>query len=555
MFKNKLRHSKRMQEIINAFVKNGLRHFLFRLGLTKQDSADVEPIDQVNLQDVGVKLKQALQELGPTFIKLGQIASTRRDLVPPEISIELAKLQDHVDPFPFEQVKEIIEYELDAPIEELFSTFDPEPLATASIGQVHAARLPSGEQVAVKVQRPNIRPIVDTDLSILADFARFLEANTDWAETYHLRDMIDEFSSSLIDELDYRIEGRNGERIAKQFAEQPDIRIPAVFWDYSTDKVLTAEMLHGIKANDVQRLDAEGYDRRLIAQRIVDSMFYQVLEMGFFHGDPHPGNIFIRPGNIIAYMDFGMVGRLTDELKFHFASLIVNMRNGDSDGMIDTFEEMGILPDDLDLRLFKRDLDTLQTKYYDVSLNEIHLGAIFMELFQVAYHHHIQIPSEISILGKAILTLEGLISELDPEFSIMKAVEPYGEKLMKERYNPLNFAQDSIKQWMENYQILTHLPKDIKDITRTIKKGKMQLDINLKQTHTFLNRLDQISNRLSFSIILLSFSILMVGVIIGSSIAGQRNLLWDLPVIEIGSIIAGLMFVFLLYRIFRSGKM
>ncbi|QTD40069.1 AarF/ABC1/UbiB kinase family protein [Sporosarcina sp. Te-1] len=555
MFKNKLRHSKRLQEIINVFLKNGLSHFLFRLGLTKQDSMDSEPVEHVNLHDIGVKLRQALQELGPTFIKLGQIASTRRDLVPPEISIELAKLQDHVTPFPFEQVKEIIEYELGAPISQVFSYFNPEPLATASIGQVHEAQLPSGEQVAVKVQRPNIRPIVDTDLSILADVARFLEDNTDWAETYHLRDMMDEFSSTLTDELDYRIEGRNGERIAKQFAGQPDIHIPAVYWDFSTDKVLTAEMLQGIKSNDVQRLDAEGYDRRLIAQRIVDSMFFQVLEMGFFHGDPHPGNISIQSGNIISYMDFGMVGRLPDELKFHFASLIVNMRNGDTDGMIDTFDEMGILPDDLDMRMFKRDLDTLQTKYYDVSLNEIHMGAIFMELFQVAYRHHILIPSEISILGKAILTLEGLISELDPKFSIMKAVEPFGEKLMKERYNPLNLAQESIKQWMENYQILTHLPKDLKDITRTIKKGKLQLDINVKQTHTFLNRLDQISNRLSFSIILLSFSILMVGVIIGSAIAGERNLLWDLPVIEAGSIIAGLMFLFLLYRIFRSGKM
>ncbi|MBB4824695.1 ubiquinone biosynthesis protein [Sporosarcina luteola] len=555
MFKNKLKHSKRLQEILNAFLKNGLSHFLFRLGLSKQDSTESGPIEQVNLHDIGVKLRQALQELGPTFIKLGQISSTRRDLVPTEISSELAKLQDHVPPFPFEQVEEIIEYELGAPITQLFAEFHQKPLATASIGQVHAARLPTGERVAVKVQRPNIRPTVETDLSILANIARFLEDNTDWAETYHLRDMIDEFSSSLTDELDYRIEGRNGERIAKQFAEDPYIRIPAVFWDYSTEKVLTAEMLQGIKANDIQQLDAEGYDRRLIAQRIVDSMFYQVLEMGFFHGDPHPGNIFIRPENVISYMDFGMVGRLTEELKFHFASLIVNMRNGDTDGMIETFSDMGILPDDLDMRSFKRDLDTLQTKYYDVSLNEIHLGTIFMELFQVAYHHHVQIPSEISILGKAILTMEGLISELDPDFSIMKAVEPFGEKLMKERYNPLHLAQESLKQWMENYHILTHLPKDLKDITKTIKKGKLQLDINVKQTHTFLNRLDQISNRLSFSIILLSFSILMVGVIVGSAIAGERNLLWDFPVIEAGSIIAGLMFLFLLYRIFRSGKM
>ncbi|MCM3638725.1 AarF/UbiB family protein [Sporosarcina luteola] len=555
MLKIRIRHTKRFQEITNVFLRNGFSHFLFRLGLTDRSSSNDDGGNEMNMQDAGVKLRHALQELGPTFIKLGQIASSRRDLVPLEIASELEKLQDHVTAVPFDQIREIVEFELEEPLEHLFKTFDEKPLATASIGQVHIAHLPSGEEVAVKVQRPDIRPTMETDLAILSDLARFLEDNTDWAETYHLREMVIEFSRSLQDELDYRVEGRNSERIAKQFEENPSIHIPKVYWDYSTDKVLTMEMVNGVKANDLEKMDAGGYDRKLIARRIVDSMFHQILDEGFFHGDPHPGNIYILPEHVVSYLDFGMVGRLDKELKYHFASLILNLREGDTEGMIEVFSDMGILSEDTDMRAFTRDVDDLQTKYYDVSLNDVSLGAIFIELFQVAYRHHIIIPSEISILGKAILTLEGLIAKLDPELSIMEAVEPFGEKLMRERYHPKNLLENSWKDFVENIEILTNLPKDLKAIATTIRKGKLQLDINIQQLQAFLHRLDRISNRLSFSIILLSFSILMVGLIIGSAIAGQTNVLWQFPIIEAGSIIAALMFLFMIYSIFRSGRM
>jgi ubiquinone biosynthesis protein len=509
----------------------------------------------MNMRDIGVKLRHALQELGPTFIKLGQISSSRRDLVPQEIAIELEKLQDHVTPVPFNRIREIVELELKCPLENLFSSFDENPLATASIGQVHIAELLNGEKVAVKVQRPDNRPNVETDLAILSDLARFLEENTDWAKTYHLRDMIAEFSRSLHDELDYFVEARNGDRIAKQFEEDTNVHIPKTHWDLSTDKVLTMEMIDGIKANDLEKLDACGYDRKLIARRIVDSMLRQILEEGFFHGDPHPGNIYILPENVVSYLDFGMVGRLDHDLKFHFATLLIHLRNGNTQDMIDTFSEMGIFSEETDMMEFTRDVNDLQTKYYDVSLNELSLGAIFVELFQVAYRNHIIIPSEISILGKAVLTLEGLIAKLDPELSIMEAVEPFGRKLMRDRYHPKHLFESSWKDFVDNIEILTHLPKDLKAIATTIRKGKLQLDINVQQVQVFLRRLDRISNRLSFSIILLSFSILMVGLIIGSAIAGQTNLLWQFPIIEAGSIIASLMFLFLIYTIIRSGRM
>lgn len=554
LLQNRFRHTKRYREIMNAFLKNGFSHILFRLGITDRTSSKKDGA-VMNMQDIGVKLRLTLQELGPTFIKLGQIASSRRDLVPFEIADELEKLQDHVAPFPFEQVKEIIETELEMPIDSLFTEFEKEPIATASIGQVHAARLSSGEKVAVKVQRPNIYHVVNKDLTILSDLARFLEDNMDWAEAYRLQDMVDEFARSLRDELDYRVEARSGERIAKQFEGVPTVHIPSIFWDLSTSKVLTSELIHGVKVNDLERLDAEGYDRERIAERIVHSMLDQILMAGFFHGDPHPGNIFVLPNNVISYLDFGMVGRLDDDMKYHFATLIIQLRKGNTENMIKTLDAMGILSDDTDMMTFKKDVDHLQSKYYDVPFEEIKPGAFFLDLFRIAYRHRIQIPTEITILGKSILTLEGFITKLAPGFSIMSAVEPFGKKLIMERYSPKNVLRKSLLHWKENIEILTDFPKDLKELSTLIRKGNLQMNIHIPQVQMILRRLDQVSNRLSFSIILLSFSILMVGLIVGASISGETNMLWRLPIIEAGSIIASLLFLYLIYSIFKSGRM
>ncbi|MDN4606719.1 ABC1 kinase family protein [Sporosarcina highlanderae] len=549
----KIRHTKRFKEIIYAFIRNGLSVFLFRLGLISRNASKHDTTD-MNMQEIGDKLRLTLQELGPTFIKLGQIASSRRDLVPPMIAFELEKLLDHVTPVPFAQIREIVQSELEGPLEQFFSDFSEEPLATASIGQVHVARLHSGEQVAVKVQRPDIRPTMETDLTILSDLAKFLEERVDWAKTYRLQDMIVEFSRSLNNELDYRVEGRSCERIAKQFEKHPTVIIPRVHRNFSTGKVLTMDKIEGIKANDLEKLDEGGYDRKLIARRIFDSMLHQILDDGFFHGDPHPGNILILPGNVVSYLDFGMVGRLDNKLKEQFAPFILHMRNQNTEGMVDLMYEMGIISDETDLRAFTRDVDNLQNKYYDVSLDEISLGTIFIELFQVAYRHNIMIPTDIALLGKSILTLEGVISKLDPTLNMMMAVEPFGKKLMWKRYNPKKIIENSWVEIVANIGFLSRLPKELKAITTTIRKGKLHLDINTQQLKMFLGKLDQISNRLSFSIILLSLSILLAGLFIGSAIVGRSSILWQYPIIEAAFIIFLLMFFFLIYFIGRSNR-
>lgn len=549
-----MKNAQRSQEIINVFLKNGFSHILFRMGLTDRKFSSADEATDVNLYHVGKKLRTALEQLGPTFVKLGQIASGRRDLVPVEIASELEKLQDHVETFPFDTVREIIEHELGGTIEELFLEFDHEPLASGSIGQVHTARLLGGEHVAVKIQRPNIQQQVNTDLAILHDLASFLEKNMDWAKNYRLKDLIYEFSHSLRAEMDYLLEGRNAERISKQFKDNPNIQVPLVYDEYTTGVILTAELITGIKVSHTEELDEAGCDRTLIAERIADSMLSQVMKHGFFHGDPHPGNIFIKPDNTVYYLDFGMVGQLSKDMSYHFVSLLIALQKGNITRLIDVFEAMNILNENTQTDALYRDLQIIQRKYYETSLTDLKLGDVFMEIFSIAYRHNIRLPDEIAILIKVILTLEGVLGKLDPSFSIMKAIEPYGKKMVWRQYDPRYLLENSWHAFVKNAEILAELPNDMKKAIRTVQKGKVELDIGLKQTNTIFRRLDIIANRLSLSIILLAFSILMVGLIIGSAIAGQTALFVKLPLIEVGAIVATLMFIYILYSIVRSGR-
>lgn len=551
------KHRKRYQEIINTFIRNGLSHFLFRIGLTDNipKSEKSTGTDKDNLTDVGIKLRNALQDLGPTFIKLGQIASSRRDLVPKEIAVELEKLQDDVKATPFNEIKRIIEEELDDSLENIFIDFDKEPLATASIGQVHIAQLPSGDEVAVKVQRPDIEPIIETDLAILHNLSRIVESRFSWAKQYNLTGMIDEFSYSLRNELNYELEARNGELIAEYCKENDAIHIPKIYWKQTTQKVLTMELIKGIKVSHYDELIENNYDTKLIAERITDAMLQQILVDGFFHGDPHSGNIYILPDNRVAFLDFGMVGRLDEDLQYHFSSLVISLQAGDTEGMLKTFDKWELTDDVPNRTVLRRDLDMLIFNYYDVPLEKISLGKIIAEIFTIARKHRVKIPSDIAILAKVILTLESIIEQLHPELSIMDAIEPYGEKLLLKRYDPRTIARKSWERFIENIEYISEMPKDMNDIAKAIKAGKIRLDLTITDLQDVLRRFDKISNRLSFSIILLSFSILMVGLIIGAAITEQTTLLWRLPVIEIGTIVATLMFLFMIFIIIKSGRM
>ncbi|MGX6442203.1 ABC1 kinase family protein [Neobacillus sp. K501] len=559
MIKKKIRHIQRYRDIVYAFTRHGFGLLMKELGLVDLLSVPkrvfVEGNKAVHNRSTGERLRLFLEELGPTFVKMGQIASTRSDILPKDIINELVKLQDRVSLFPFTEVKRIIEEELADSLENSFAEFSETPLAGASIGQVHCGVLLTGERVAVKIQRPNIQNVIETDLEILQDLARIAETRLDWAERYQIRTIVEELATSLREELDYEKEARNAEKIAKQFIKDPNVLIPKVYWELTSSKVLTMEFIEGIKLNELDELQGNGYDTKIICERVVNAIFHQILIEGFFHGDPHPGNIVALPGNVIAFMDFGMVGKITPEMKAHIASFVIALMRKNTVEIVKAITSMGLVPDEVNLKKLHGDVEKLREKYIDVPFSEMSVGAAVNDLFSVAYCHNIQIPTDLTILGKVLLTLEGTVEKLNPEISILAVAEPFGRQLLIDRFNPKNMVGFAWNNLSEFGDILHEFPKSMKDFTSVMKKGKMQIEISTQEIEPFLKKFNLISNRLSFSIILLSFSIIMVGIIIGASISGQTPVLFTkIPIIEIGFIITTLMFLWLLFSIFKSGR-
>jgi ubiquinone biosynthesis protein len=501
---------------------------------------------------VGERIRLVIEELGPTFVKLGQIASTRSDLIPPSVLKELEKLQDNVLPFSFHEVRAIAEAELGIELEQAFTSFDTEPVAAASIGQVHIGTLHSGERVAVKIQRPGIDYTVRTDLAILQNLAVLAEARFEWAKRFQLRNMIDSFGKSLIEELDYTIEARNTETLYKQTLPHTRIRIPRIYGEYSSKKLMTMEYLDGTKLNQPELLRARGYDPKSIAEKLMQAVLQQIFIDGFFHADPHPGNLMVLPGEIIAFLDFGMVGRLTPEMKQHFAGLIIALMRQSTSGVIKAVLRMGLVTEQVDMQLLRRDVDQLRDKYVGVPLSDVSLGEAVNDLFDVAYRHHIRIPTDFILVGKTLITIEGLVEQLDPDISIMRIAEPFGKRLLLEQLRPGRVA-DWVKEQIADYgELLVHLPKQLSEIVTVFKRGRLELAI--PDFDKLLRKLDRISNRISFSIVLLSFSIIMTGLIIGSSLNRQASMLWHVPALEIGFVIAIFLVVWLIHSIFKSGR-
>ncbi|GCL70639.1 2-polyprenylphenol 6-hydroxylase [Paenibacillus naphthalenovorans] len=557
MIGKRMRHISRYRDIAIALIRHGFGIVVEEIGFAQFLSLPQRMFFEPKKKDpksVGERIRLVLQEMGPTFVKLGQIASTRPDLLPEEIIRELEKLQDRVPPFSFQEVRGIIQEELADEPDNIFQHFEDTPLAAASIGQVHQAVLRSGEKVAVKVQRPNIASVIETDLEILQDLAALAEHRLEWAARYQIRIMVDEFSKSLRAELDYTMESRNAEKIAKQFGNDPAIYVPKVFLEYSTKKVLTMEYVDGVKLNEPDKLKQYGYNPKNLAERLAKAIFHQIFNNGFFHGDPHPGNVLVLPGEVIAFIDFGMVGRLSPEMKYHFSSLVIALMRQSTDGVIKAILRMGLVPDDVNMAQLRGDVEQLREKYYGVPLSQISLGEAVNDLFRTAFRHSIRIPPDLTLLGKTLLTVEGVVEKLDPAFRIFDIAEPIGRQLLKERLHPKSVSVTVWNRVSDYGELLLDLPKHMKEVTSLIKQGRLRLEIAVPELDLFLKKLDRISNRLSFSIVLLSFSIIMVGVIIGSSLGRQSTLLWQFPAIEMGLGLAMIMFLWLLYSIFKSGR-
>lgn len=554
-----MRHLNRYKDIVIAFSRNGLGYVIKDLGLNdihilpKKATLKAEKAES-DRKTLGVRIRRILEELGPTFIKLGQVMSTRPDLFPEDVILELEKLQSHVPQFPYSQVKAIIEEELDQALSNVFDVFDETPLAAASIGQVHRAVLLTGEEVAVKVQRPEISKKIDIDFDILMEMAQLAEMRLDWAKRYQLKEIVEELKETLKMELDYTIEAHHMSRIKAQFRRDADIYIPDAYHYYTTKRVLVMDYVSGEKLKDVIARNTNDAVKKRLAEQIVDATFKQVLIDGFFHADPHPGNIMRLEDGRLVLLDFGMVGQLSPEMKQSFSELVIAMTKEDTKQMVDVLLDMGMAPDDINKRALTNDVDRLMMKYYRQSLKEIRLADAIRELFQIAYKHRIELSSDFTLLGKTLLTLEGTIEQLDPTLSLVEMAKPFGEKLLRERFRPDHLKDRMVDQWLDWYGLWRDLPEQLKQLRAIVKKGKIRLDISLPDIDLVLKKLDRISNQLSFAIILLAFSIIMVGLIVGAALTGETTILWRLPVIEIGSFVAVGMFIWLLYAIFKSGR-
>ncbi|MFC0212396.1 ABC1 kinase family protein [Paenibacillus chartarius] len=555
--RRRIRHLQRYRDIAVVFVRHGFGFLVGESDLLQRLRIPLRGTvieDDTDRKTVGLRIRNVIQELGPTFIKLGQIASTRSDLLPKDIVEQLEKLQDQVEPFPFEQVRDTIESELGRSIEELFASLERQPLAAASIGQVHRGVLTTGEQVAVKIQRPQAAESIRTDLEILADLAALAERRFAWAKRLQVETMIAEFGRSLRDELDYTKEARNTEHIASQSKGVAHIFVPAVYLPYSSKKVITMQYVEGIRLNQEDQLLAHGFDRVRIARRLIQAMFQQIFVEGLFHADPHPGNLVIMPGEIIAFLDFGMVGRLTPEMKHHFSGLIISLMRQNTDGVMKAISRIGLMDDEVNITELREDIDWLRTRYYGVPLSQVSLGGIVNDLFEVAYKHRIRVPPDFILLGKTLLTLEGVVVRLDPTISIVTLAEPFGLQLLMKRFHPNVWAADFIRDVTEFGEQLANVPKQSRELISMIKKGRLHLNVGIPELDEIIGKLDRIGNRIAFSIVLLSFSLIMMGLIIGTSIAGRRTFLMNVPAIEAGFLVAALMLVWLLLAIFKSGR-
>ena len=547
---NRYKHIARYREIANVLTKHGFGFLLDQAGVLGGMRFPWEKKSRRDKVSTAQRIHLALEELGPTFIKIGQLMSTRPDLFPPDVIQELEQLQDQVQPVSFAEIRKIVEAELGAPINEVFAEVDENPLATASIGQVHRGRLAAGEEVVLKVQRQGVERLIETDLEILFDIARLLEWRTSWGRFYKLGEMVEEFARAVRQEVDYTYEGQNADRFRGNFAGVDEVVSPRVFWPFTTRRVLVLEYIEGIKINALEEMRAVGYNLTSMAKKVADAVFKQVLVDGFFHGDPHPGNIAVVTGEKILFLDFGMVGRLDEFMKDRFAAMLLNIVRRDIDGIVRVLLEIGRAHAKVNKHNLRRDINYLFTKYYDRPLQEIRIGEALRELLGLSYIYRIRIPSEVVLLTRTMILLEGTIEKLDPKLSIIDLAEPFGKKLLYEKMAPGRMAKRLLEHGLDIITLTRELPRRADNLLHTIEEGELGFKLELKNFVQFVNRLNIISNRLSFSVIIGS-------IIIGSSLIAQRSesiLLRRYPVAEIGFVTAVLMGMWLLVSIIRSGR-
>jgi ubiquinone biosynthesis protein len=498
------------------------------------------------------RVRLALEELGPTFIKLGQILSTRPDLVPLQYIQELSKLQDGVPPFPYDKAIEIVRDETGKMPEDFFQHFEKTAIAAGSIGQVHKALLRNGEEVVVKVQRPGIQSIIQIDLEIMLHLASLMERHLEEMRIHQPTKIVEEFAHTLEKEVDFTNEAAYIERFARLFISDDEVYVPKIFHELSTERILTMEYIDGIKASEIDRLQRDGYDLKKLARNGASLILKQIFVHGFFHADPHPGNVFILPNNIVCYLDFGMMGHLSSQDQLDFTELILAIIHHDGKKAGNALLKLTYFQKEPDKKKLERDLDEFMHRHIYKPLKQWEVGKLLNQLLEMARRFGLQIKPEFFLLIKALSTAESVGRMMDPDFDIIKHAEPFVRLIQSRRLSPIRIANDMMESGTELLSLLRDTPRELHEILRQAKAGKVKIEFEHRGLEPVLFSNNRISNRISFSIVLASL-IVASSLIVLSGVPPKWH---EIPIIGLtGFIIAGIMGFWLLISMLRHGKM
>ena len=549
----------RLSEIAQVMVRHGFGYFLEAHKLTdllpgRSAETRLAAVYDEGSSARGQHLRELLDELGPTFVKFGQLLSTRPDIVPPDIIVELRGLQDDVRPFPFEQAERVIEEDLGNSIDRLFLAFDPEPVAAASIGQVHRATLPNGKLVAVKVQRPGAPRQIEADLQLLYQAAKLVKERVRSLDFIDAHSLVDEFARQIRQELDYRLEGRNAQTFYRNFAGDPRVHVPKVFWTYTRARVLTLEWLEGTQLADFDTLPLTLEERRDLAYRIAETWMAMIFRHGFFHGDPHPANIMLlEEAGTIGLVDFGAVGKLSDDDMSKLTRLFIDAAQENVDVLPKRLADLGVRYPKEREDEFRAELREIYYRYYGASVSEIDPIQIIREAFQLIYAMNLHLPTRYLLLDRAIATLGSVGIELYPDFNVFEVARPYARGLLLDRFTPQRVAKRARRDAIAYAQIFREAPYQVHDLLEQVRDGQVEVGFVHKGLDDFLEQTQRVFNRLVVALI-------VVGGLIGSSLigvlaTGGPHLLGVNLVSVIGFALSTVLGMWLLWGVVRSGRL
>jgi len=544
----------RLHDIASVFIRYGFGDVVHRLGMTHILERAGKILHLSNAEELlhlsaPERMRRAMEDLGPTFVKLGQVLATRVDLFPPDWIAEFEKLQDHAPLVPFQEILAQIQTSLPEPPETFFAGLDEIPLAAGSIAQVHRAKLHDGTQVIVKVRRPGIRDVIDADMRLLLRFAKMIETELPEWRCYRPQDVVRRFKSSLYRELDLAAECHNAERIANAFADDPDIVVPGVYWELTRECVNVQDFIAGIPAHDADAIAAAGLDPKRLAVVGANTALKMMLEDGFFHADPHPGNLFYLPGNRVALIDFGMVGHLSDKRREQMIEMLQGLVQRDSQQVIDVLTEWAT-DSDLDAEKLAQDVDGFIDQYHGVPLKLLNLGAMLGNVTLILRDNKLALPSDLAMLIKVFATLESIGRKLDPDFDMVSVAMPIVRRAMRSRYSAAEMSKRGQRFFRTSLRTLTSIPDNMRDIMQRVRSGRIKVSIDVERLQHLGEQLDHSANRLTIGIVIAA---LIIGSSIVMTVKGGPTLL-GLPIFGLLGFLAAVFgSLWLLYSVWRSG--